>query len=162
MPRRRVYAALLLALVLICLQVGPVRPAILEKASQLLCLVNTAANPFPLSAFIRRLPNADGVPYTLPANTAFVLTKLSWKFAATTPPGGVPPSGDVLFTVGNYYRFRATLSNGVCGGNDGTTLGVPIINMSQTVKVSQFGDASGTPIPGTISIRVWGYTAPDK
>ena len=158
MLRPRVYAAPLLAVLLICLQVGPVRPAILEKASQLICLVNTAANPIPLSAFIRRLPNADGVLYTLPANTVFVLTKLSWKFTATD----TTLNGDALLTVGNYYRFRVTLVNGVCGGNDGTTLGVPITNMSQNVKVSLFGDATGKPIPGTLSIRLWGYTAPDK
>jgi hypothetical protein len=158
MPRPKVYAAPFLALILICLQVGPVRSAILEKASQLICLVNTAANPIPLSALIRRLPNADGVPYTLPANTAFVMTKLSWKFAATNT--GL--NGDVLLTVGNYYRFRATLVNGVCGTVDGTTLGVPITNMSQNIKVSLFGDATGNPIPGTLFIRLWGYTAPNK
>jgi hypothetical protein len=64
--------------------------------------------------------------------------------------------------VGNYYRFRVTMVNGVCGAVDGTTLGVPITNMSQTVKVSLFGDAAQTPIPGTLSIRLWGYTAPDN
>jgi hypothetical protein len=158
MPRPRVYAAPFLALILICLQVGPVRPAILEKASQLICLVNTAPNPIPLSTFIRRLPNADGVPYTLPANTVFVLTKLSWGFTATNT--GL--NGDALITVGNYYRFRVTLVNGVCGSVDGTTLGVPITNMSQNVKVSLFGDVTGASIPGTLSIRLWGYTAPDK
>ena len=156
MPRRRVYTAPFLALILICLQVGPVRPAILEKASQLLCLVNTAANPIPLSAFIRRLPSEEGLPYTLPANTAFVMTKLSWRFSATNT--GL--NGDAILTIGNYYRYRVTLVNGVCGANDGTTLGVPITNMSQTVKVSLFGEA--TPIPGTLSIRLWGYTAPDN
>jgi hypothetical protein len=120
--------------------------------------VNTAANPIPLSAFIRRLPNADGVPYTLPAKTAFVMTKLSWRFTATNT--GL--NGDAILTIGKYYRFRVTLVNGVCSAGDGTTLGVPITDMSQTVKVSLFGDATGTPIPGTLSIRLWGYTAPDN
>jgi hypothetical protein len=156
MPRPRVYAAPFLAVLLICLQVGPVRPAILEKASQLICLVNTAANPIPLSAFIRRMPDESGVLYILPANTAFILTKLSWKFTATN----TALNGDALLTIGNYYRFRVTLVNGVCGGNDGTTLGVPITNMNQTVKVSLF--ESATAIPGTLSIRLWGYTAPDN
>jgi hypothetical protein len=158
MLRPRVYAAPLLAVLLICLQVGPASPAILEKASQLICLVNTAANPIPLSAFIRRMPDESGVPYTLPANTAFVMTKLSWKFAATS----TALNGDAILTIGNYYRIRVTLVNGVCSANDGTTLGVPITNMSQTAKVSLLGDATGTPIPGTLFIRLWGYTAPDK
>ena len=52
--------------------------------------------------------------------------------------------------------------NGVCSVGDGTTLGVPITDMSQTVKVSLFGEATGNPIPGTLFIRLWGYTAPDK
>jgi hypothetical protein len=157
MLRPRVYAAPFLAVLLICLQVGPVRPAILEKASQLVCLVNTATNPIPLSAFIRRMPDESGVPYTLPANTAFILTKLSWKFTATNT--GL--NGDALITIGNHYRFRVTLVNGVGGANDGLTLGVPITDMSQTVKVSLFG-GSTDPIPGTLFIRLWGYTAPDK
>jgi len=157
MLRRRVYAAPLVAVLLICLHVGPARPAILEKASQLVCLVNTAANPIPLWAFIRRLPNESGVPYTLPPNTAFILTKLSWKFVATN----TALNGDALLTIGNYYRFRATLVNGACSGGDGTTLGVPITNMEQTAKVSLFG-GSTDPIPGTLFIRLWGYTAPDK
>ena len=156
MPRPRVYAAPFLAVLLICLQVGPVRPAILEKASQLICLVNTAANPIHLSDFIRRMPDETGVPYTLPANTALVLTKISWKFTATD----TELNGDALLTIGNYYRFRVTLVNGACSANDGTTLGVPITNMSQPVKVSLFGSA--TAIPGTLSMRIWGYTAPDK
>jgi hypothetical protein len=158
MPRPRVYAAPFLAVLLICLQVGPVRPAILEKASQLLCLVNTAANPIPLSAFIRRMPDESGVTYSLPANTAFVLTKLSWKFTATN----TALNGDALLTIGNYYRIRITLVNGVCGANDGLTMGVPITDMNQPVKVSLFGDETGTPIQGMLAIRLWGYTAPDK
>jgi hypothetical protein len=158
MARRRVYAASFLALILICLQVGPARPAILEKASQLITLVRAAANPITLSAFQRRLPNGEAVNYSLPAGTAFVLTKLSWNFTATD----TALNGDALFTVGNYYRAKVTLVNGYVGFADGTTVGVPITNMSQAVKVSMFGDPAGTPIPGTFSIRLVGYTAPDN
>ena len=45
MPRRRVYVTAFLAVLMLCLQVGPVRPGILEKASQLICLVRTDAQP---------------------------------------------------------------------------------------------------------------------
>jgi hypothetical protein len=158
MPRRRIYAAPLLALILVCLQVGPARPGILEKASQLISLVATQDNPINLSNFRRRLPTGETVAYTLPPNTVFVLTKLSWNFTATN----TALNGDVLFTVGNYYRFRVTMTNGYCGASDGTTLGVPITNMGQPVKVSLFGDAAQTFIPGTLSIRLVGYTAPNQ
>jgi hypothetical protein len=162
MPRRRVYAAAFLALVLICLQVGPARPGILEKASQLINLVRTDPNPISLSSFLRCLPNGEAVAYTLPAGSVFMLTKMSWGFTATnTPEGAVPPDGDILFTVGNYYRAKAKLVNGRAGAVDGTTFGVPISNMSQAVKVSRF-DQPGQVLPGTISIRLIGYTAPDN
>ena len=158
MPRRRVYVTAFMALLLICLQVELARPAILEKASQLISLVQTAANPITLSAFKRRLPTGEAVDYTLPANTAFVLTKLAWNFTATN----TALNGDVLFTVGNYYRFRVTMINGYCSASDGTTLGVPITNMSQAVKVSMFGDPEQPPVAGTLNIRLVGYTAPDN
>jgi hypothetical protein len=156
MPRRRVYVTVFLALLLLCLQVGAANPGILEKASQLLCLVRTDPNPIPLSSFIRRLPDESGVPYTLPAGTVFMATKLNWSFTASNSA----LTGDVLFTVGNYYRIKATLYNGRASGSDGTTFGVPISNMSQVVKVSVFGDPAQTPVAGTLSVRLLGYTAP--
>jgi hypothetical protein len=157
MKVRKFIASATLALILVTAVSGTVSPAILEKASQLLTLVRTQANPIALSDFQRRLPNGGLVNYSLPAGTAFVLTKLSWNFTATDPN----LSGDVLFTVGNYYRTRLTLVNGYVGNADGIPLGVPITNMSQAVKVTLFGDAAQTPIAGTLSIRLIGYTAPD-
>ena len=132
-----------LAVLLICLQVGLARSAILEKASQLICLVRTDPNPIPLSSFLRRLPNGEAVAYTLPAGTVFMLTKLNWGFTADNPA----LNGDVLLTIGNYYRFKVTLVNGRGGSSDGTTLGVPITNMNQVVKVSMFDDPAQTPWP---------------
>jgi hypothetical protein len=158
MPRRRVYVTAFLVVLMLCLQVGPARPGILEKASQLLCLVRTDPNPIPLSSFLRRLPNEEAVAYTLPAGTVFMATKLNWAFTPDNPA----LTGDVLFTVGNYYRMKATLYNGRAGVNDGTTFGVPISNMSQVVKVSMFGDPTQTPVAGTLSVRLLGYTAPDN
>jgi hypothetical protein len=157
MARRRVHTASLLVLVFICLQVGAARPAILEKASQLITLVQTGANPITLSSFLRLLPNGETVSYTLPSGTVFLLTKLSWKFTADNPV-----NGDVLLTVGNYYRAKLTLVNGSGASSDGTTFGVPITNMSQAVKISMFGDPAQTPVPGTVAIRLIGYTAPDN
>jgi hypothetical protein len=157
MPRPRVYAVPLLALLFLCLQAGPVRPGILEKASQLICLVQSAANPIALSAFNRVLPNEEAVAYTLPAGTVFMMTKLNWGFTADPSV-----NGDILLTVGNYYRAKATLVNGRGGASDSTTFGVPITDMSQVVKVSMFGDPAQTPVSGTLSIRLVGYTAPNN
>ena len=109
-------------------------------------------NPIPLSTFLRRLPNEDAVAYTLPAGTVFMMTKLNWAFTADNPA----LNGDALFTVGNFYRMKATLYNGRAGVNDGTTFGVPITNMSQVVKVSMFGDPTQTPVAGTLYVRLWG------
>jgi hypothetical protein len=158
MPRPRVYAAAFLALILLCLQVGPARPAILEKASQLISLVITASTPIPLLSFLRRLPSGEAVSYTLPPNTVFVLTKLSWNFTATN----TALNGDALFTVGNYFRAKVTLVNGYVGFSSGTSMGIPISNMNQAVTVSMFGDPTQTPVPGTLSIRLVGHTAPDN
>jgi len=158
MARRRIYPVPFLAVIFFCLQVGTASPGILEKASQLLCLVRTDPNPISLSSFLRRLPNGEAVAYTLPAGTVFMLTKLSWNFVASN----TALNGDVLFTVGNYYRMRVTLVNGRGSSSDGTTFGVPISNMSQIVKVSMFGDPAQTPVAGTLSVRLIGYTAPDN
>lgn len=158
MARRRVIAASFLAVILICLQVGPARPAILEKANQLVNLVKATANPITLSDFQRRLPNGEIVDYSLPAGQVFILTKMSWNFTATA----TALNGDVLLTVGNYYRAKVTLVDGYGALVDGISPGVPITNMSQAVRVSMFGDPAETPVPGTLSIRLVGYTAPNN
>jgi hypothetical protein len=158
MARCKPYLASILVFTLVVISAATVSGAILEKASQLISLVSTAANPLTLSAFKRRLPTGEAAAYTLPPNTVFVLTKLSWNFTATD----TNLNGDILFTVGNYYRAQATLVNGYVGAAGATSMGIPISNMSQKVTVSLFGDSAQTPVPGTISIRLVGHTAPNN
>ncbi len=158
MEVRKTWLAFCLTLVLIFTLAGGTESAILEKASQVLVLVETLDNPITLSALKRRLPSGEGVAYSLPVNTAFVLTRLSWNFNAANT--GL--NGDVLFTIGNYFRAKVTLANGSCGFSDSIPPGIPISDMTKSIKISMFGDSAQTPIPGTMSIRLIGYTAPNN
>jgi hypothetical protein len=158
MKLRKVFVVALLGLSLVLGQAGLTSPAILERASQLLNLNNVLANPITLSAMKQRLPSGGTVAYTLPSGQAFLLTKTSWHITASD----LTLSGDVLMTIGNYYQIRLTMVNGIVGSSDNLLPGIPIADFSQKISVCMFGDASKTPITGTISIRLLGYTAPNN
>lgn len=158
MKLRKVFVAQLLGLILVLGQAGLTSPAILERASQLLNLHITLPNPITLSDMKQRLPDGQTATYTLPSGQAFLLTKTSWHFTATD----LTLNGDALMTIGNYYRIRLTMVNGTIGSSDNIPLGIPITDFNQKISVYMFGDAAQTPIPGTISIRLLGFTAPNN
>lgn len=158
MKLRTVFVAPLVGLILVLGQAGVTTPAILERASQLLNLQGALANPTTLSDMQKRLPDGSSQPFSLPANTAFLLSNAIWHFQATD----TNLNGDALLTVGNYYRTRVTMVNGFIGAGDNIPFGIPITDFSQKISVCLFGDASQTPIPGTLYIRLLGFTAPNN
>jgi hypothetical protein len=158
MEVRKPWLAFCLTLVLIFTLAAGTESAILEKASQVLVLVQTLDNPVTLSALKRRLPSGEGAAYSLPANTAFIITRISWSFTAAN----ASLNGDALFTIGNYFRAKVTLVNGSCGFSDVIPPGIPIADMSKSLKISLFGDPAQTPVPGTLALRLTGFTAPSN
>ena len=157
MKLRKVFVAPLLGLVLVLGQAGVTSPAILERASQVINLQDALANPITLSDMKQRLPNGNYQTFSLPANTAFLLTNTIWHFQASSNL-----NGDALLTIGNYYRARVTMVNGAIGAGDSIPFGIPITDLSQNISVCMFGDEDQTPIDGTLSIRLLGFTAPNN
>jgi hypothetical protein len=92
----KVFVVPLLGLVLVLGQAGATSPAILERASQVINLQRTLANPITLSDMKQCLPNGNIQPFSLPANTAFLLTNTIWHFQATSNLNGF-----ALLTIGN-------------------------------------------------------------
>lgn len=158
MKLRKICVVPLLGLILVLCQAGLTSPAILERASQLLNISNKLANPIALSAMVQHFPNGNTQAFSLPTNTVFLLTRTIWHFQATD----THLNGDALLTIGNYHRVRVTMVNGFIGGGEDIPLGIPITDLSQKISVCLFVDAGQTAIPGTLSIRLLGFTAPNN
>ncbi len=162
MKARQIMVVPLIGLLLVLAQARVTSPAIFERPSQILVLAKTSANPITISSMSRSLPdNTYTSGYSLPPNTVFLLTKVSMNFTTTD----TSYTGDVLFTIGDYYRFRLTIPGsapGFIGLNENLPLGIPISDLSKQILIYQYGDSTQTPVAGSISIRLFGYTAPNN
>jgi hypothetical protein len=160
MSRRKFFAATVPALILALLFAGAAAGAILQKGSQIVNLVAPLVNDGNIAFSELYIRNTDGsaTPYTLPANTVLIITAIRWNFR----PTDTTLAGLVQLNVGEYFRMRAQLANGVCGGSDGILPGAAATNMSANIFVEKVGDPTRTPIPGTLSMRLVCFTAPDE
>ena len=151
----------LLLVILALLVAGAAPAAILQKGSQIVNLVvplqhNNGNVPFS-DLYIR---NSDGsvTPFVLPPNTVLIISKVAWNFtllARRYRPVAAQP-GRILPDAGP----RLTIID--CSGNDSILPGVAVTNMSARIFLEQVGDPDRTPIPGTLSMRLVCYTAPDN
>jgi hypothetical protein len=159
MPRRKLVAVPLLLLILALSGAGAAPAAILQKGSQIVNLVAPANNDGYITFSELSIRNADGSlsPFILPANTVLVINKIAWNFIASQLS-----SGSVQFNLGEYYRMGATITNNRCSSSDSTLPGVAATNMNARIFLEQVGDPARSPIPGLLSMRIVGYTAPDN
>jgi len=159
MPRRKFVAVPLLLLILTLLGAGAAPAAILQKGSQVVNLVAPSDNHGDITFSELYIRNSDGTatPFVLPANTVLIITRIAWNFTVSQGT-----TGQVQFNLGEYYRMGATISNNRCSGSDGFLPGVGITNMNARIYLEQLGDPLRTPIPGLLSMRLVGYTAPDN
>jgi hypothetical protein len=159
MTRRKPFAAAALLVILTLLMAGAAPAAILQKGSQVVNLVTPATNDGVVLFSELYIRNADGsaTPFVLPTDMVLIISKLAWNF---TPSQGT--SGQLQLNVGEYYRAGATVSNNRCSGNDSILPGVAVTNMSARIYLEQSGDPDRTPVPGTLSMRLVCYTAPDN
>ena len=156
MTRRKLFAAGALLVILTLLMAGGAPAAILQKGSQIVNLVTPSGNDGEVLFSELYIRNSDGTstPYVLPANTVLIISKIAWNFTPSPTT-----SGQLQLNVGEYYRAGATLSNNRCGGNDTILPGVAVTNRSAKIYLV---DPEGTPVPGTLSMRLVCYTAPDN
>jgi hypothetical protein len=156
---RKLVAVPLLLVILALLGAGAAPAAILQKGSQVVNLVAPLVNDGGITFSELNIRNSDGsvTPFVLPANTVLIINRILWNFTASQGATGL-----VQFNLGEYYRMGATISNNLCSGNDGILPGVAITNMNARIYLEQVGDPARTPIPGTLSMRLVGYTAPDN
>ena len=159
MTRRKLFAAAALLAMLPLLGSGAAPAAILQTGSQIVNLITPLGNNgnVPLSELWIRKSDGTSEPYVLPPNTVLIISKLAWHFI---PSQGT--SGQLQLNVGEYYRAGAQVTYNRCGGNDSILPGVAVTNMSQRIYLEQVGDPDRTPIPGTLSMRLVCYTAPDN
>jgi len=159
MTRRKPLAAAALLVFVTLLMSGAAPAAILQKGSQIVNLVVPATNNGNVALSELYIRNTDGsaTPYVLPADTVLIISKIAWHFI---PSQGT--SGQLQLNVGEYYRAGATVTNNRCGGNDSILPGVAVTNMSARIYLEQVGDPDRTPVPGTLSMRLVCYTAPDN
>lgn len=159
MDRRKLVAVPLLLLILALSGAGAAPAAILQKGSQIVNLVAPLTNDGDIAFSELYIRNSDGsvTPFVLPANTVLIINKIAWNF---TPSQGT--TGSVQFNLGEYYRMGATITNNRCSGSDSILPGVAATNMSARIFLEQIGDPARTPIPGLLSMRLVGYTAPDN
>lgn len=159
MPRRKLVAVPLLLVILALLGAGAAPAAILQKGSQIVNLVAPLTNDGDITFSELYIRNSDGsaTPFALPANTVLVINRILWNFI---PSQGA--TGLVQLNLGEYYRMGATISNNRCSGNDGVLPGVAITNMNARIYLEQVGDPARRAIPGLLSMRLVGYTAPDN
>ena len=159
MTCRKLFAAAALLVILTLLGAGAAPAAILQKGSQIVNLVVPSNNngnvPFS-NLYIR---NSDGsvTPFVLPPNTVLIISKVAWHFISSQGT-----TGQLQFNLGEYYRAGVQVTNNRCGGTDSILPGVAVTNMSQRIYLEQYGDPDRTPIPGTLSMRLMCYTAPDN
>ena len=146
-------------LVLALLVNGAASAAILQKGSQIVNLVVPSTNNgnVAFSDLYIRNPDGSHSPYVLPANTVLIISKIAWHFV---PSQGT--TGLLQLNVGEYYRMRAQVNNNYCSGDDNILPGVAATNMSARIFLEQVGDPDRTPVPGTLSMRLVCYTAPDN
>jgi len=159
MPRRKLVAVPLLLLILALLGAGAAPAAILQKGSQVINLVAPASNDgdVAFSELYIRKPDGLTTPFVLPPNTVLIINKIAWNFTASQLP-----TGPVTFNLGDYYRMGAQLTNSRCTGNDSILPGVAVTDMSARIFLVQSEDTTGDAIPGLLSMRLVGYTAPDN
>lgn len=159
MTRRKIFAAGALLVILTLLGAGAAPAAILQKGSQIVNLITPSGNngTVPFSELYIRNSDGSATPFVLPANTVLIISKLAWHFV---PSQGA--TGQLQLNVGEYYRGGATVSNNRCSGNDSILPGVAATNMSARIYLEQVGDPDRTPVPGTLSMRLVCYTAPDN
>jgi|GEM_PF-2589489 len=159
MPRRKLFGAAAMLVIFTLLMAGAAPAAILKKGSQIVNLVTPATNNGNVAFSELYIRNTDGsaTPYVLPPDTVLIISKLAWNFTSSQIP-----SGQLQLNVGEYYRGGATLTNNRCGGNDSILPGVAVTNMNARIYLEQVGDPERTPVPGTLSMRLVCYTAPDN
>lgn len=158
MTRRKIFAAAALLAMLPLLGSGAAPAAILQTGSQIVNLITPSGNNGNVLLSELWIRKSDGTSelYVLPPNTVLIISKLAWNFI---PSQGT--TGQLQLNVGEYYRAVVQVTNNRCGGNDSILPGVAVTNMSQRIYLQQFGGPA-TPIPGTLSMRLVCYTAPDN
>ena len=159
MTRWKLFAVPILLLVLALLVAGMASAAILQKGSQIVNLVAPLTNNgnIAFSELSIRNPDGSDTPFVLPANTVLIISKIAWHFV---PLQGA--TGLLQLNVGEYYRMRAQVNNNYCSGGDNILPGVAATNMSARIFLEQVGDPDRMPVPGTLSMRLVCYTAPDN
>jgi hypothetical protein len=160
MTRRKLSAAPVLVVVLALLLAGAASAAILQKGSQVLNLVSPAVNTgnYAFTELLVRNPDGSVTPFVLPADTVLIISVITWGFS----PTDTSLVGLVQFYAGEYYRMRAQVANGYGGSIDYIAPGVAATNMDARIFVTRVGDATGTPIPGQLNLRMECFTAPNN
>jgi hypothetical protein len=159
MPRRKLFAAPALLLLLMVLVAGAASgDSILNSVSQITQVVSPVSNngSFPISSMLKVNPNGqlEPMPASLPANQVFIATWISGYFIAATSI-----NGNTTFNLGDYYRMSPQLTAGYCSFADGISPGVPITNLGATVYLYLVTDQTKTPLTGVLNLRVMGYIA---
>jgi hypothetical protein len=159
MARRRLLAVAFLLVMALVAVTGAESASILENAYQICQVVSPSGNSgiFPISGMMVVSPTGVQAPISapLPENWEFILTRVIWNFIATD----TTLTGPLQLNVGDYYRLNAQSTSGFAAAMDGFAPGIPIVNLGATVFVQRFGDATNTPIPGKLNLRLMGYLA---
>lgn len=157
--------ALAAAAALVCTFAGMAGAQILNNASQIVNLAASGPDPIPFTSFGIRNPDGSVTAnWTIPANNVLVITKVKYSFVLTS--GNLAEA--VILAVGPYYtkRFGFTGTTNTAADNDnlptGLVIGVGGWTGANTIKVYYASDATKTPLTGTLTVNLVGFTAPNQ
>ncbi len=149
----------LLAFILVLVSVAAAPGAILQTGSQLINLVSPGTSgPFSFKDMLMKDINGTAVPFSVPEGQVLMITRVGWNFTADNSS----LNETVQLNVGNYWRVGAKMTNGFASASDSVNPGIAVTNfITANIYVSDLNDIQ-TPIPGTLSLRIVGYLAPNR
>lgn len=156
--------ALAAAAALVCTFAGMAGAQILNNASQIVNLAASGADPIALNSLSIRNPDGTTSSWTFPANNVLVITKVKYSFVLSS--GSLAEA--VILAVGPYYtkRFGFTGTTNTAADNDnlptGFVIGAGGWTGANTIKVYYASDATKTPLAGTLTVNLVGFTAPNQ
>jgi hypothetical protein len=165
MKPKRFYLTICLISIFILASAGMARSGILDAASQMVNLTGNGAVPVAFTSFQQVLPDGTSQPFTLPSDKVFVITKVIWSFY----PQNTSFTGSAQLRFGTnptstaFYSKRTSFTNGSGSGeNDNIPTGIPIGVWTQSYGAYVVNLADNTLLPGTLSMRVVGFLAPNQ
>jgi hypothetical protein len=145
---------------------GATQASILQSGSQLINLVGTSDASGTVAFNTMQIVQPDGtkVTWSYPASRLLVVTSTAFAFIAS----GTVPDQTVNLIIGSilpgFDGFTRSMSGGKVNGDKvfptGWVIGPQAWTGQNTTYVRKNGDATLTPIPGSLIIHLNGYLAP--